>query len=86
MMAEKAETRQAEKVGVELVSSLMVGPFMYATISGNVARVLMYMTRTKAYRNTVCSDEVNQWVKPNKFSSQRIQDLKLEFTPIKQSL
>ncbi|KAK9141543.1 hypothetical protein Syun_010943 [Stephania yunnanensis] len=35
---------------------------------------------------TKCSDEVNPRVKPYKISNQRLKDLGLEFTPIKQSL
>ncbi|KAK9149809.1 hypothetical protein Scep_008566 [Stephania cephalantha] len=35
---------------------------------------------------TKCSDEVNPKVKPYKISNQRLKDLGLEFTPIKQSL
>ncbi|KAJ4971310.1 hypothetical protein NE237_004409 [Protea cynaroides] len=35
---------------------------------------------------TKCSDEVNPRVKPFKFSNQRLRDLGLEFTPVKEAL
>ncbi|XP_057450629.1 cinnamoyl-CoA reductase 2-like [Lotus japonicus] len=35
---------------------------------------------------TKCSDRKNPWVKPYKFSNQKLKDLGLEFTPVKQVL
>ncbi|RLM92812.1 hypothetical protein C2845_PM08G10410 [Panicum miliaceum] len=87
----------AEKTAMEEASkraaagrSLTIGEMLQPTLNlGIELLIVSYMKGTKkAYPNTVSGskDDTGPMVKPYKFSTQRLQALRMKFTPLKESL